>query len=1785
MTLSTIDRFTKWTKHVGQVVALLLAVLFCASTSRAESFYGVSSTGIFKVDTSSGSFGGGFATVVTFASPIAFAATLATRPSDGMLFYLDSAGANPNLWRFDPTTPAVAPVLVGTTGIGSTLVVRLAFDAAGTLYAMDGGSTFLYTLNPGSGAVIAQTPTSGPGLPTPAGGDICVQPSTGTIYMVAGLQLYTVTTTGVITAVGGGTGAVSGLPGSMTGCAFDRAGNLVVSPSSTLYRVNIATLTATAMSATAGTAWGDVATAPGRDADISVTKTASNLTPGATVTFTIQAKNNGPVTATGVQVTDLLPAGLTFVSSTVTTGTYTSGTGLWNINVLNNGATATLTITANVTTAGAKINTAQVTFADQFDPDSTPNNNAAGEDDQASVTVTPSPDLQLTKTATTGFAVGTVGQYSISVNNTLGSNVTAGAYTVSDTLPAGLTLAAPLPTGTGWVCTGIVGATSFNCASSTVMNAASSNPNPITINVLAAAAASPSATNTATIAGGGEPASNAGNNSSSVTHAVCLTNCPDLRVTKTGPASFSVGVNGTYSISVNNILGGIATTASYTVTDTLPTGLTLTAPASGIGWICQNTGAFAAGGNQVSCTNATVIAPGASNANAITVGVAVANMAVPSVTNTAVVSGGGEPTASQGNNSSVVTTPVLGFNLKVVKAGPASFSLGGTGAYTLTVDNSAGTLATSGTYTVTDTLPAGLTLTAPASGTGWTCQTTGAFAAGGNQVSCTNATVIAAGATNANAITVNVNVAAAAAPSVTNTASVSNPAEPLANTADNTSAITTPVLAPDVFVTKGHVGDFSVGGTGLYTITAHNAGGLATSGTITITDTLPTGLTFASFTGTGWACLVTVVGPPQVVTCTSATAIPAFTSSTAPIGLTVNVGAAAAAASPVTNNVNISGGNEPAGNAGNNTDSDVTNVYYTPTISKSFSPIAIVSGGVTQLTLTISNPAANSVSLLGVAVVDSFPTGMTVASTPGFSNTCAGTISAGTSQGDAQIVLTGGGPVAPGANCQIKVNVTHATVGIVTNTTGNVSSTNSGIGNTASAALTVTAPLNVTLTKISSPDPVGVGAVATLTFTITNTAGNPARTALAFTDLFPTNVVLFDTTTTNTCNGALADNAGGALNAGDLGVRLTGGNMALGVSSCQIVVRIKSDTPGSYLNDNTRISGLAGGVTTNVNDTLNVVGTTLTKAFSPTSINPGGTSVLTFTITNGAGNPSQTGLGFIDTLPANLTVVTPVNGLQCNGTVSSSAANNITFSGGTLAAGGASCTIGVTVTAAISGSYTNAAGNMTGLSVGMTNSANATLVVGVTVSGVVYSDSNHNATLDGVEAGSGLTLYAKLVPAASPGGPALQAATVDAVTGAYAFAGVPGGTYLIVIDNNSTLADVTPTIPIGWLGTEIPNQIRSGVVVSGTNLPNQNFGLFNGSQVSGVVFQDNSATAGAANNGVQNGGELGIAGVTVRATHASCPATVCDTAVTSAVGAYQLWIPAGVGNGAVAIVETNLSGYLSTGAQVGTTGGSYARATDTTTFTNAVGTTYTGVNFGDVRDNLFLTDGSQTGLPGATVFYSHTFTANTTGSVTFTTTNVSSPALAGWNNVIYRDSNCNGVLDGVEGAASFASTGVNAGQNVCIIVKEFVPAGAPSGATDVITVTAAFSFSNASPTLSGAYNHTDTTTAGGASASGLQLIKSVDKATALPNEVLTYTITYTNNGTAPITTVVISDSTPAFTLYVGASAGCPALITRTTCTVTTEPANGATGGVIWNVTGSVAPGASSTVRFQVRVQP
>ena len=98
--------------------------------------------------------------------------------------------------------------------------------------------------------------------------------------------------------------------------------------------------------------------------DLSITKTVASgiLVVGQNVTYTLVAKNLGPSPATGVTVVDQLPASLTFVSASSTTGTCSETGGTVNCSVgdLAKNATATVTLIATTTIGGTLSNTANV---------------------------------------------------------------------------------------------------------------------------------------------------------------------------------------------------------------------------------------------------------------------------------------------------------------------------------------------------------------------------------------------------------------------------------------------------------------------------------------------------------------------------------------------------------------------------------------------------------------------------------------------------------------------------------------------------------------------------------------------------------------------------------------------------------------------------------------------------------------------------------------------------------------------------------------------------------------------------------------------------------------------------------------------------------------------------------------------------------------------------------------------------------------------------------------------------------------------------------------------------------------------------------------------------------------------------------------------------------------------------------------------------------------------------------------------------------------------------------
>lgn len=124
-------------------------------------------------------------------------------------------------------------------------------------------------------------------------------------------------------------------------------------------------------------------------------------------------------------------------------------------------------------------------------------------------------------------------------------------------------------------------------------------------------------------------------------------------------------------------------------------------------------------------------------------------------------------------------------------------------------------------------------------------------------------------------------------------------------------------------------------------------------------------------------------------------------------------------------------------------------------------------------------------------------------------------------------------------------------------------------------------------------------------------------------------------------------------------------------------------------------------------DNIEVLDTTqqLSKSFSPASLPAGSASTLTFTVSNTTDEPAQPAWSFTETLPPGLRVAEPPDVVNnCGGTITApsgssgvtSGSDSIYVSGTGLAAGQASCTVSINVTAPYTGTYQNTPGNITG---------------------------------------------------------------------------------------------------------------------------------------------------------------------------------------------------------------------------------------------------------------------------------------------------------------------------------------------------------------------------------------------------------------------------------------------------------------------------------------------------------
>jgi uncharacterized repeat protein (TIGR01451 family) len=168
--------------------------------------------------------------------------------------------------------------------------------------------------------------------------------------------------------------------------------------------------------------------------DLEITKTGNldTIAFGDNLIYTVTVTNHGPDNATGVVVTDTLPAQLNYVSSSIPAPSVsvTDGNITWNIGGLNNDASATLDIVVTLkpfTTASTIKNIATVS-GKESDPDET--NNTASEN-----TGVRSADLQITKTDFPD-PIGYTGNVTWVVTVTNNSTENASNVVVIDTYPS-----------------------------------------------------------------------------------------------------------------------------------------------------------------------------------------------------------------------------------------------------------------------------------------------------------------------------------------------------------------------------------------------------------------------------------------------------------------------------------------------------------------------------------------------------------------------------------------------------------------------------------------------------------------------------------------------------------------------------------------------------------------------------------------------------------------------------------------------------------------------------------------------------------------------------------------------------------------------------------------------------------------------------------------------------------------------------------------------------------------------------------------------------------------------------------------------------------------------------------------------------------------------------------------------------------------------------------------------------------------------------------------------------
>lgn len=855
------------------------------------------------------------------------------------------------------------------------------------------------------------------------------------------------------------------------------------------------------------------------DADLLVNQTGPTqaVPAGGVATYTITTSNSGPDTATGIQLTDTLPSGTTFVSYTSSQGTCSAAGSTLTCNFPDLPFTqplATITTQVSVRLPAVGVYTNTVTGSTT----SVDNNTGNNQNIQANATAVAASDLAMNATASSSTVVaGQAYNYQLNISNNGPDNVDSnGNIFITFSVPTGSSITSQ-PSGSGWSCTPTSGyplsSGSIVCTGAPLNNGATSST--VTVNAVANATGSIAAAFSASAKdSNGNPVPDGNSANDTATVSVTSSTGSDVAISGSvnsgnanAPAVVAQGGTATFTM-VPRFNGGVApgSTGSgiITVTSTLDPNLSyVPGSAVGTGWACG------ASGQVLTCTMQGPYTGGNyTNMPSITYQ-ATANAAGTLVSNLAINAPETDPNTA--NNAATVSLQSSNSaDLGISKTSSLNPVVPGQNYnYTLAVRNN-GLLdvAAGQTITVTDNIPAGINLTAAPSGSGWACSPSGATA-GPTTVTCTRPGPLTA---YSNAPNITLPVTMTAAGTIPNTASVAlsgtGPVDDNAANNSSTSTVTASGTGADLSIVKSASGTVDAGGNLTYTLAVANAGPDASTN-VQVTDALggliSTGGLQSVTTSQGTCTPDTSGGPvngtSQNVSCNLGTLNANGTAT-----ITIVVKPTIATTGQRNNTASVYSPDIGDPNQTNNSSSVSSTVTAVAdlAVTKTATPNPVAAGAPLTYVVTVSNNGPSTAS--AVTMTDNLPANATFINVQNVSNggTCtppAAGAAGGTlncqwpsiNNGSQRTVTYRVRPETSAINGTVDNAVSVATTTKETNLTNNSASTSTPVGPTQ---------LDVQIQKTHTPDPVQLGQNTTYTVTVTNN-GPSLATGVVMTDIMP----------------------------------------------------------------------------------------------------------------------------------------------------------------------------------------------------------------------------------------------------------------------------------------------------------------------------------------------------------------------------------------------------------------------------------------------------------------------------------------------------------------------------------------------------------------------------------------------------------------------------------------------------------------------------------------------------------